>query len=153
MESFDRHKSPLEIDALLSKPIARSRLFLTSTHIVVGLRGVGLWCFFEDAERERKRLTVFPIRISVFARSLLSAHSAFRACRCIVRGFAHMASGGSVSRVYADVNAGKQREYWDYENYEIPWGFVPVFLLCVCVRCCCFFVFDPSLRNTWIISY
>lgn len=28
----------------------------------------------------------------------------------------------SVSRVYADVNLHKPREYWDYENLSINWG-------------------------------
>ncbi|KAJ3348319.1 Casein kinase II subunit alpha [Entophlyctis luteolus] len=29
---------------------------------------------------------------------------------------------GSVARIYADVNAGKPREYWDYDNLNIVWG-------------------------------
>ncbi|KAH3675086.1 hypothetical protein WICMUC_002918 [Wickerhamomyces mucosus] len=28
----------------------------------------------------------------------------------------------SISRVYADANERRPREYWDYENYEIEWG-------------------------------
>lgn len=28
----------------------------------------------------------------------------------------------SVSKVYADVNANKPTEYWDYENHKIEWG-------------------------------
>ena len=28
----------------------------------------------------------------------------------------------SVARVYADVNANKPTEYWDYENHKIEWG-------------------------------
>lgn len=28
----------------------------------------------------------------------------------------------SVARVYADVNAQKPREYWDYDNFELKWG-------------------------------
>lgn len=29
---------------------------------------------------------------------------------------------GSRSRVYADVNTHKPREYWDYESHPIEWG-------------------------------
>lgn len=28
----------------------------------------------------------------------------------------------SRARVYADVNAHKPREYWDYESYTVDWG-------------------------------
>ena len=28
----------------------------------------------------------------------------------------------SQSRVYADVNAHKPREYWDYETHQVEWG-------------------------------
>lgn len=28
----------------------------------------------------------------------------------------------NVSRVYADVNAQRPREYWDYDSFSIPWG-------------------------------
>lgn len=28
----------------------------------------------------------------------------------------------SQSRVYADVNAHKPREYWDYESHVVEWG-------------------------------
>jgi casein kinase II subunit alpha len=28
----------------------------------------------------------------------------------------------SVSRVYAEVNTNKPREYWDYERHLINWG-------------------------------
>lgn len=38
-----------------------------------------------------------------------------------------MAGSGSASpwaRVYADVNAHKSREYWDYESHPIEWGYV-----------------------------
>jgi len=30
----------------------------------------------------------------------------------------------SVSQVYANVNAGKPKEYWDYENMTVEWGLV-----------------------------
>lgn len=30
----------------------------------------------------------------------------------------------SRARVYADVNAHKPREYWDYETYTVDWGYV-----------------------------
>jgi len=35
-----------------------------------------------------------------------------------------MSSAGLVSRsrVYADVNTHKPREYWDYESHPIEWG-------------------------------
>ena len=29
----------------------------------------------------------------------------------------------SIARVYADVNSKKPRDYWDYENFEIQWGY------------------------------
>ncbi|GAA51954.1 casein kinase II subunit alpha [Clonorchis sinensis] len=32
----------------------------------------------------------------------------------------------SKARVYADVNLNRPREYWDYETYDIKWGYVPV---------------------------
>lgn len=28
----------------------------------------------------------------------------------------------SVSRIYADANEIRPKEYWDYENYKISWG-------------------------------
>ena len=31
-------------------------------------------------------------------------------------------SGGAWSRVYADINSHKPREYWDYESHPIEWG-------------------------------
>ena len=39
----------------------------------------------------------------------------------------------SVSRVYADANAQKAKEYWDYEALEISWGWVTyLFIVGVC---------------------
>lgn len=29
----------------------------------------------------------------------------------------------SLPKYYADVNAVMPQEYWDYENYEVQWGF------------------------------
>lgn len=31
-------------------------------------------------------------------------------------------AGASRSRVYADVNTHRPREYWDYESHVIEWG-------------------------------
>ncbi len=39
-------------------------------------------------------------------------------------GMAGSGSTGPWSRVYADVNAHKSREYWDYESHPIDWGYV-----------------------------
>lgn len=33
-----------------------------------------------------------------------------------------MAGTGTWARVYADVNAHKPRDYWDYESHPIEWG-------------------------------
>ena len=33
-----------------------------------------------------------------------------------------MAPSSSTSRVYADVNTTRPKEYWDYESHQIPWG-------------------------------
>ncbi|CAM9015340.1 unnamed protein product [Wickerhamomyces anomalus] len=30
----------------------------------------------------------------------------------------------SVSKVYADANEKRPKEYWDYENFEIEWGLI-----------------------------
>lgn len=35
----------------------------------------------------------------------------------------------SRARVYADVNVKRPREYWDYENLTITWGYVAGFLV------------------------
>lgn len=29
----------------------------------------------------------------------------------------------SRARVYADVNVKRPREYWDYENLQVTWGY------------------------------
>ena len=34
-----------------------------------------------------------------------------------------MAPVATVSRVYGSINEKKPKEYWDYENYDIKWGY------------------------------
>lgn len=31
----------------------------------------------------------------------------------------------STARVYADVNVNRAKDYWDYENLSIDWGWAP----------------------------
>lgn len=38
----------------------------------------------------------------------------------------------SKARVYADVNAQRDREYWDYESFDLKWRYVCDFV-CVCL--------------------
>lgn len=50
----------------------------------------------------------------------------------------------SIARVYADVNDTKPQEYWDYENYNIEWGYVCIYAFrCAVSRqvSSCFFLF------------
>jgi len=32
----------------------------------------------------------------------------------------------SKARVYADVNAQKSKDYWDYDSYNIQWGYIHI---------------------------
>jgi len=34
----------------------------------------------------------------------------------------------SKARVYADVNSQKSKDYWDYDSYNIQWGYIPFIL-------------------------
>lgn len=36
----------------------------------------------------------------------------------------HRGGKVSVATVYADVNEHRPPEYWDYDNLQVPWGYV-----------------------------
>lgn len=36
----------------------------------------------------------------------------------------------SRARVYCDVNETRPREYWDYENLNVTWGYVAFISIC-----------------------
>jgi casein kinase II subunit alpha len=38
------------------------------------------------------------------------------------RATRHPEAAASVARVYADANAQRPKEYWDYESLDIQWG-------------------------------
>jgi len=38
------------------------------------------------------------------------------------RATRHPGAAASVARVYADANAQRPKEYWDYESLDIQWG-------------------------------
>jgi casein kinase II subunit alpha len=39
------------------------------------------------------------------------------------RATRHPGGAASVARVYADANAQRPKEYWDYESLDIEWGY------------------------------
>lgn len=39
------------------------------------------------------------------------------------RATRHPGGAASVARVYADANAQRPKEYWDYESLDIQWGY------------------------------
>lgn len=52
----------------------------------------------------------------------------------------------SIARVYADVNDTKPQEYWDYENYNIEWGYVCIYAF----RCAVFRQISSCFYFIWL---
>jgi len=70
--------------------------------------------FKDRSQNFADRVPSIRIRIR-FVNSLTSVASLLRLLEI-------MAGTGTWARVYADVNAHKPRDYWDYESHPIEWG-------------------------------
>ena len=83
------------------------------------------WPWFVEITKvsTRRILSLMLMIIYIFFRK--------RFIECISRRLIHTSSTRGInmpapsrSRVYADVNTHRPREYWDYEQHQVEWGWV-----------------------------
>jgi len=66
--------------------------------------------------------TVARISQTVFQVLEIRSVNSLTSVAAFLRLLEIMAGTGTWARVYADVNAHKPRDYWDYESHPIEWG-------------------------------